>query len=71
MKVAESGRGEYHMMLKPSDLASIYRRILTDLEHLSTVTIVPAPGQGFQAVTIATTRPGVTAQLVTKGYWPR
>ncbi len=69
-KVAESGRGEYHMMLEPSDLASIYRRILTDLEHLSTVTIDPTPGQGIQGVTIETTRPGVTAQLVTKGFWP-
>ncbi len=69
-KVAESGRGEYHMMLEPSDLASIYRRILTDLEHLSTVTIDPTPGQGIQGVTIETTRPGVTAQLLTKGFWP-
>ncbi len=72
-QVADAGRGTFNFMLKPAELAPIYRRILEDLTDITTVTIVPPPGkrEQFRPVAIASTRPGVVAIPVTKGYWPR
>lgn len=72
-EVADSGRGPYYFLPNPTDLASIYRRILEDLTDVTTITVTPPTGDGGRAlpVSIVTTRPGVTVTPITNDVWAR
>ncbi len=71
-EVAAAGRGPHHLMASATDLAAIYRRILEDLDNLSTVTFTPprrSKADGLVGAVVTTSRPGVVVTSLTDGYW--
>lgn len=72
--VAEAGRARYYMTTKSGDLTGIYNRISEELNRLYTLRVRSrddrSPGRMYP-LTVATTRPGVSGVLLSRGYWPQ